>query len=298
MSTDEVIVLMKNVIIITSIYWFIYYVIIVISMWKLYKKEEMKPWISLIPIYNLYKLMKMLNFPFILLFIPIINNIIIFFLPYRLARYYRCNKWQRILSILIPWIMIPYIAFSDKEYRYTTKKHSFLRTIDDVNNLETHLEADSEVIIDDYIEPSKKAPIKNNMNKFVENIEANIINDEFVFDEAKIENTEETHSKIVPELGDINADDIIEIKDETIEKIKSIDVLEENVQNAAKVEKIVETNIKEYEGAKVKDEAIAFGGKEKEEKNSEAKIDELKCSRCGSSLVGAKGFCPGCGAQI
>ena len=44
--------------------------------------------------------------------------------------------------------------------------------------------------------------------------------------------------------------------------------------------------------------AIAFGGKEEYENQSQARKDELKCPRCGSSLVGANGTCPGCGAKI
>lgn len=118
--------------------------------------------------------------------------------------------------------------------------------------------------------------------------------DDFVYDDNYVEEQN---------LSIKNSNDsFVEINDQSFDdlSIDNIDLLEDNIITQNSVDKNIETNIKEYQENKPTDIAIAFGGEKQVENlvGVQTKNDELKCSRCGSSLVGANGYCPGCGSAI
>lgn len=280
----------SNLLLYTIIMLVLMFLLLLISYIKILKKEEIPVWVIFIPFYNVYRLFKIVKIPFWTIFIPIVNIVVMILFPYKLAKQFRCNTFTAILGIFIPIIIIPYIAFSKKHDKDKEYRQNYLKTIDDVNKLEQNLSNNNDMIVDDLIikKPIKNEP-KSNINNFVEDIESTIINDEFVYDEP--DQIEENQSEeIIPDLVDLNGDSQIKIED--------VELLESDLETNVKQNKKVIENIEEYKIENVVDENIAFGGKEVKEFKNNTVNDELKCEKCGSSLVGANGFCPGCGAKL
>ena len=89
------------------------------------------------------------------------------------------------------------------------------------------------------------------------------------------------------------------LKNEKI-TISNLDSFENSIIANNKNDVLLNSSYKDNISTLPSTEAIAFGGEQQIENtySSQAKNDELKCPRCGSSLVGAKGICPGCGMQV
>ena len=280
----------KHIPIFVYVLLILYYIMMNVVLWMLFTKDKKNPWYALIPFYNYYILFTTCRLPFISIFIPLANIVVLFLLPYRITKQYKGSKLLQVLSVLVPPILL-YIAFgkefTNKDNRY---KPEFLKTIDDVNQLENKLVKDTDYIIDDSVDIQiNKEPVSH-INTFADKIEQQIINDNIVYDdEIVIEPKEE---KKVEEIIDLNVEELNSLDD--------LDRLEKDMELRASIN---ETNHEDVNADEAKtyisDSAIAFGGKQKEEESTFAKKDEQKCPRCGSSLVGAmNNICPGCGAPI
>ena len=277
-----------------------YMAIFTVSLWFIFKKEEITPWFSLIPIYNLYRFFKIIKLPFILIFIPIVNIFTFILMPFNLAREYGCKEWVQYLSVLIPFIMIPYIAFSKLQNRNKKVVFDFLKYEKDVDELEDELK---EVTNDNYIIDDTKAipvvnkvkEIKSKGNEYVDSLEFSKSDDEYVEDEDHIE-YKETH---IDQIEEKPQEEVVDLEDDNNQiDIYDIDTLDEDIKESSKSDVKIEQDIKDYEKDKASVTAIAFGGKEKRENMTESKIKDLKCPYCKSSLAGSKGTCPGCGKDV
>lgn len=101
-----------NIVLFTYITIFI--IIFTISFWKLNEKFDKPGWYSLIPIYNIYILIKLItgkgwNFIFILL--PIINFIFYIYLIVKLVKKLNKDGSYIVLLLLFPIIFLPMLAF-------------------------------------------------------------------------------------------------------------------------------------------------------------------------------------------
>ncbi len=281
----------------------IYYILLVICFYKLLEKEEQPGWIALIPLYNLYVFTKLVRIPLVLWFIPILNLVTLIAMPYNLARQYGLPDWQRCLAIFFPYIMIPYIAFSDIKNKDKINKFKYLKYGYEIDDLDSKLKVytnDNLVVDDNDIIVGKKLKIDkpSKQAQFLDSLEFNADENELVDEQELI--------RIKPPI--LSAEPIEEMKDEEemveIEEeenptnLEAINELEENLEEKKDEKVEVKQDIQEYEEIGPSMNAIAFGGKEEYENQSQARNDELKCPRCGSSLVGANGTCPGCGAKI
>ena len=267
----------------------LYYVMMNVVLWMLFTKDKITPWYSVIPFYNYYLIFKTCRLPFIILFVPLANIVLLVMLPYRITKQYQGNKYLKVGTVLFPPLLL-YIAFgkqfTNKDIRY---QPNFLKTVDDVNELEKKLVKDTDYIIDDSetIQINKE-PVSH-INNFVDKIEEQIVNDNFVYDDEIVVAPKE--EKKVEEIIDLNIEELNSMDD--------LDRLEKDMELRASINNDREEVNAEEQKSYISDSAIAFGGKQKQEESTFAKKDEQKCPRCGSSLVGAlNNICPGCGAPI
>lgn len=101
------------------IYSLINIVAIVVSLWKIFQKCGIKAWYSIIPIYNIYVWLKLLEKPiwwFILYFIPFLNMFMLLVSIWETIRAFGKIKYRHLLlGTIFPFAYMPYIAFSEKE---------------------------------------------------------------------------------------------------------------------------------------------------------------------------------------
>lgn len=306
----------KEYIIIIVLYTVINYILFSIAMYFILRKEKKNKINGLIPIVHAYEYLKICELPFILLLVPVCNIIMLFLSPLKFAKMYRCNKIETFLGLFFPTLLLNYIAFSDMTNKRIILENRYLPNQKSIDELDKKLIDLSNGIIPpkekDYIFFRKKITQKSTMKglsteEFIDNVENKSIELNKVEDPSKFEEIlEQVDIMEEPKSIEKAADQVVETMDDvavdvTIKSLENIDELEEKSIVQEKNDDGVDKNeYKKYEGAKISDEAIAFGGENlKEEAESvQAKNDDLKCSRCGSSLVGAKGFCPGCGMKI
>lgn len=274
-------------------------VVFIVSLWKIFTKENIPGYFSIIPFLNIYKYYKICSLPFWTIFVPIINIICLYCSSYVITRKYRCKKWQSLLSIFLPFIFLPYIAFSNKRNIDFLVDDLYVKNNKDIDELENNLKKDFEFDYNIKKDINNSIENENIKETFVDSIEDNITYDEYIYDDNQSindfgmidnsNNTKESYDFV--EINDISIDNL---------SLEKVDELEQKISTENSVEKKIETTIKDYEDNLPSDETIAFGGKRKIANIDAVKTknDALKCTRCGSSLVGANEICPGCGAKI
>lgn len=92
---------------------------IIVSLWKIFEKAGEKNWYSLIPIFNIYVWLRILQKPiwwFILYFVPFLNFFMLQVSIWETIRAFGKTKYRHLLGgTLLPILMMPYLAFSEKE---------------------------------------------------------------------------------------------------------------------------------------------------------------------------------------
>ena len=95
-------------------------IIIIAGMWKVYTKAGQPGWASIIPIYNIYILLKIVCKPtwwLILYLIPLVNFITIIIVLNNLSAKFQKGIGFTVGLILLPFIFIPLLGFGDAEYQ-------------------------------------------------------------------------------------------------------------------------------------------------------------------------------------
>ncbi len=106
-----------------GILWIIYLAaiaILVVSMWKLFVKAGQPGWASIIPVYNTYIMIKMVNKPdwwIVLMFIPFVNFVLSIILGLELAKVFGKGTGFGLVLAFLPIIGYPMLAF-DKSTQY------------------------------------------------------------------------------------------------------------------------------------------------------------------------------------
>lgn len=94
-------------------------VAIVVSLWRIFQKVGIKAWYSIIPIYNIYVWLRLLEKPiwwFVLYFIPFLNMFMLLVSIWETIRAFGKTKYRHLLvGTIFPFAYMPYIAFSEKE---------------------------------------------------------------------------------------------------------------------------------------------------------------------------------------
>ncbi len=277
----------------------------ILSFWFIFKKENIKEIYSLIPFYNIYKIFEIIKIPFYTIFIPLVNLVVLVVVPYKLLKRYKRPKWMMTLSIFLPFVFMPYIAFSNRCAKPKDMKTA-IRTLFELENIENNLE--SNLDIDDLSfsedlnlgKSIKESAFTSETEKMIDNIEKNSIVDDYYFENEIVD--EELEKKVEKDTGaiDDNIEEIIEIfeQEENSLSASSIDTIDEQLRNNENIKHVDNAKYEEYKKREASNESIAFGGKNKEENATHNKNETLKCPICGSSLIGANGYCPGCGLKI
>lgn len=96
------------------------FVAVVVGLWKVYTKAGQPGWAAIIPIYNVYILLKIVGRPWwwlVLMFIPLINIIVGVVVLLDLAKCFGKSVLYAIGMILLGFIFIPLLGFGDAQYR-------------------------------------------------------------------------------------------------------------------------------------------------------------------------------------
>lgn len=94
-------------------------VLMVASQWKIFSKAGQPGWACLVPIYNIFVLLKIVGKPgwwFVLLLIPIVNFIILILMQIELAKAFGKDGGFAAGLILLPFVFLPMLAFGDAQY--------------------------------------------------------------------------------------------------------------------------------------------------------------------------------------
>ena len=273
----------------------IYYIIFMISLMKIFEKEKINKIYAFIPFYNLHRLLNIIGMNGIYAYMPVLNILLFIFIPYNLCKQYGLKDSMSYLAIIFPYVLLPYIAFSNFENREKEVSFQYIQTRNQIDEIESKFEAQNNgiSIIDDndYINLNKgQEKVKET---FVDNLNYSTSDDEYVENEELV--TYNKMERIVPK--DIN--EVIDLEDEdNVVGVSDIDKIDTEVKTSSDTNINVEQDIKDYKKEGPSVNAIAFGGKDENEHKAEAKKDEHKCPRCGASLVGATDRCLGCGLEL
>lgn len=114
---NDVSTLIMSLVMAVSIVGIIVYMIMAASLWKIFKDNGEKGYKAIIPLYNIYVLMKIVTMPgwmLLLYFIPIVNLFALAFLSVRVANTFEKGAGFAIGLLFFPFIFYPLLAFSHK----------------------------------------------------------------------------------------------------------------------------------------------------------------------------------------
>ncbi len=95
------------------------FILTIVSMWKVFEKAGQPGWASIVPIYNLYIMCKMVNKPgwwVVLLFIPIANIVFGIMLLHAISLAFGKGVGFTVGLVLLSIVFFPILAFSDATY--------------------------------------------------------------------------------------------------------------------------------------------------------------------------------------
>lgn len=99
--------------------WLAVVVAMVAAMWKVFVKAGQPGWAVLIPIYNLYILLKIVGKPawwIILFIVPLANLIVAILTTAALAKKFGKSTGFAVGLILLPFVFYPILGFGDAQY--------------------------------------------------------------------------------------------------------------------------------------------------------------------------------------
>lgn len=102
------------------LYW-IWLIIYVVALWKIFVKAGQEGWKSLIPIYNLYLLLKIVGMSpwwLLALFVPLVNLIVSVVISLSLAKVFgKSSAYGFFMLWLLAFIGMPILGFGDAKYQ-------------------------------------------------------------------------------------------------------------------------------------------------------------------------------------
>jgi len=94
--------------------------IYIIGVWKVYEKAYQPGWACLIPIYNIWVLLKIVGKPrwwILLLLIPLVNIVIGILITHNLSKSFGKDVAYTLGLILLPVVFYPLLGLGDATYR-------------------------------------------------------------------------------------------------------------------------------------------------------------------------------------
>jgi hypothetical protein len=105
---------------IIGVVYLAFIVLLIASMWKIFTKAGQPGWAAIIPIYNLYILLKIIGRPgwwIILMLIPFVNFVIAIIIAIDLAKSFGKGVGFAFGIILLGIVFLPILAFGDARYQ-------------------------------------------------------------------------------------------------------------------------------------------------------------------------------------
>lgn len=99
---------------------FVFIGVMILSLWRIFEKANIDGYKALIPIYNLYLLVRISELPkFLVIFflIPFMNLVVFLFVSIRLGETFNKNKVFQVCLGLFPFIYYPILALSNSLYK-------------------------------------------------------------------------------------------------------------------------------------------------------------------------------------
>jgi hypothetical protein len=103
-----------------TVFWFAIILLMVASLWKVFVKAGEPGWAAIVPIYNLFVLLKIAGKPawwFILMLIPFVNFIVIIITCIALAQRFGKGTGFGVGLGLLGFVFFPILGFGDSQYR-------------------------------------------------------------------------------------------------------------------------------------------------------------------------------------
>ena len=91
----------------------------IVSMWKVYAKAGRPGWGCLIPIYNLYLLLRMAGMSgwwLLACFVPLLNLVPTFMIPFGVAKNFEKGVGFGVGILLLPIVFYPILAFGEARF--------------------------------------------------------------------------------------------------------------------------------------------------------------------------------------
>lgn len=95
-------------------------VAVVAGMWKMFAKAGQPGWAAIVPIYNLFILLKIVGRPWwwlLLMFIPLVSIVVAVVVCIDLAKSFGKGVGYAIGLILLGFVFIPLLGFGDAQYQ-------------------------------------------------------------------------------------------------------------------------------------------------------------------------------------
>ncbi|WP_300596682.1 DUF5684 domain-containing protein [Niabella sp.] len=98
---------------------FIITIIVIIALWKLFEKAGQPGWAAIIPIYNIYILLKIVGKPtwwLLLLFIPFVNVVFGIWITNMLSKSFGKDEAFTVGLLLLGFVFYPILGFGSATY--------------------------------------------------------------------------------------------------------------------------------------------------------------------------------------
>jgi hypothetical protein len=102
-----------------AVVWIAIAVLMIAALWKIFDKAGEPGWAAIVPIYNLYIMLKIAGRPgwwLLLYFIPFVNLIISIIVSIDIAKHFGKGTGFALGMVFLPFIFYPMLAWGDASY--------------------------------------------------------------------------------------------------------------------------------------------------------------------------------------
>jgi hypothetical protein len=105
---------------IVSLLYLVMIVAAIAGMWKVFEKAGQPGWAAIVPIYNMFVLLQIVNKPIwwiVLLLIPLVNIAILIMVSIALAEKFGKGGGFAIGMVFLPFVFYPMLGFGDERFQ-------------------------------------------------------------------------------------------------------------------------------------------------------------------------------------
>lgn len=105
---------------IVSLVYLVMIVAAIAGMWKVFEKAGQPGWAAIVPIYNLFVLLQIVNKPIwwiVLLLLPLINIVILIIVTIALAEKFGKGGGYAVGMVFLPFVFYPMLGFGDERFQ-------------------------------------------------------------------------------------------------------------------------------------------------------------------------------------